>query len=207
MKINVTNILLVMLIVIMGWQTFVKNDLPIPEKKTITIPEIKGTTGTKVLEPNVVRDTVYLPSKNKEIIVDGGWKLKYEQAVKNNDSLEQRTLFLEAIKINKYEKVLVDNDSIEIKGYATTRGNLLDYSVDYRIKPSDFTYTPDIVKIRPALSLGFNVEAGVPLIPTSDFLIKGGMFVENTKGNGFSLGYDTQQRVWVGVRKTFTLKK
>ena len=55
--------------------------------------------------------------------------------------------------------------------------------------------------------MGFGVEAGVPIIPTSNFLLKGDIYFENNKGNGFSLGYDTQQRVWLGVRKTFTLKK
>lgn len=205
MKINVTNILLVLLLVILGWQNFVKQDILPPKEKIIKIPEIKGETGKKIVT-EVVYDTMYLPSKEK-IVVDSTFKAKYEQADRDRDSLKKRTLFLEAIKINKYEKVLVDNDTVKIKGYATTRGELLDYSINYTIKPPDFTYTPDVVYRRPSLSMGLGVEVGVPLIPTTNFLIKGNVYFENGKGNGFNVGYDTQQRVWLGVRKTFTLKK
>jgi hypothetical protein len=205
MKINVTNILLFLLLVILGWQNFVKQDVLPPKERIIKLPEIKGTTGKKTIT-EIVYDTVYLPSEER-IVVDSTFKAKYEQAEKDNDSLKKRTLFLEAIKINKYEKLLVDNDTVRIKGYVTTRGELLDYSVDYRIEPPDFTYSPEIVKKRPSLSMGFGVEAGVPIIPTTNFLIKGDVYFENSKGNGFNLGYDTQQRVWLGVRKTFTLKK
>lgn len=207
MKINVTNILLLLLICIMGWQTFTRNQTnEEPKEKVVTIPEVKGTTGAQVVE-KVVLQPIYLPSSNQKINVDSAWKEKYEQALKDKDSVTQRNLYLEAIKINTYEQVLVDNDSIEIKGYARTRGSLLDYSVDYRIKSSDFTYTPEIITKRPRLSMGLGVEAGVPLLPTNNFLLKGGVYFENQKGNGFSLGYDTEQRVWIGLKKTFTVIK
>lgn len=207
MKVNVTNILLLLLIVIMGWQTFTR-DRPDeePKQEVITTPEVTGTTGTQTVE-KVVLQPIYLPSTNEKINVDSAWKEKYEQALKDKDSITQRNLYLEAIKINTYEQVLVDNDSIEIKGYARTRGSLLDYSVDYRIKPIDFTYTPEIVTRRPRLSMGLDVEAGVPIVPTSPFVLKGDVYFENKKGNGFSVGYDTEQRVWLGLRKTFTLIK
>jgi len=206
MKINVTNILLIALIVIMGWQTFSTSSEEPVKDETIIIPEVKGSTGKKEVE-QVVLQPIYLPSSNEKVNVDSVLKDKYEQALKEKDSLTQRTLYLEAIKINKYEQILVDNDSIEIKGYARTRGSLLDYSVDYRIKPFNYTYTPKVIKKRPKLSMGLQVESGIPVLPTTNFLLKGGIYFENNKGNGFSLGYDTQQRLWIGVRKTFTLKK
>lgn len=207
MKINVTNILLILLIGIMSWQTFTGNQLKEePKQEIISIPEIKGTTGTQTVE-KVVLQPIYLPSTDKQVNVDSAWKEKYEQALKDKDSVAQRNLYLEAIKINTYEKTLVDNDSIEIKGYARTRGSLLDYSVEYTLKPRDFSYTPKIVTTRPKLSLGLDIELGVPTVPVSDFLAKGDIYFENKKGNGFSLGYDSEQRVWVGIRKTFTIRK
>lgn len=207
MKINVTNILLLLLIVILGWQTFTNNRESVePKQETVTIPEVKGTTGKQTVE-KVVLQPIYLSSTNQQIKVDSVWKEKYEQALKDKDSITQRNLYLEAIKINTYDKVLIDNDSIEIKGYARTRGSLLDYSVDYRIKSSNFTYTPKIVKQRPRFTMGLGVEAGVPVLSTSSFVLKGGICFENKKGNGFSLGYDTEQRIWLGVKKSFTIIK
>ncbi len=206
MKINVTNILLILLISIMGWQTFYNTDKTIPKEEIIVVPEVKGTTGTQTVE-RVVIQPIYLPTTNQKINVDSAWKDKYEQALKDKDSVSQRNLYLEAIKINSYEKVLVNNDSIEIKGYARARGSILDYSVDYTIKPYTHTYTPKLITERPRLSVGLGVETGVPMTSDINFLAKGNLYFENKKGNGFSLGYDTEKRIWVGYRKTFTLRK
>lgn len=204
MKINTTNILLGVLVIILMWQNFTSsNKNNDPQPITITLPEKYGTTGTQIIE-QAVPYPVYLPSTNQNIQVDAEWKKKYEEA---KDSLEKKELYLQSIKINKYEKTLVDNDTIQITGFATTRGNLLDYSVDYTIKPFNLSYTPEVVKERPKLSAGFEVEGGIPTIPNTNFLLKGKVYFENKSGNGFGLGYDTENRVWIGIKKTFTLIK
>lgn len=203
MKLNVTNILLGVLIVILLWQNFFGGSEPVePQPITITMPEVKGTTGAQIVE-KVIQVPVYLPN-NQKISVDNKYKKLYEQT---KDSLERQNLYLEAIKINDYKEVLVDNDSIEITGYAKTRGSLLEYKVDYKIKPVSLTYIPEVKSQLPKLSLGLGVEAGVPLVPTSNFVLKGGLNIINSKGNGFNIGYDTEQRVWLGVSKTFKLIK
>lgn len=207
MKINITNILLALLILIIGWQTFTRGDSNEPPiEKVITIPEVKGSTGKQTVE-KVVIQPIYLPSTNQRVNVDYELKEKYEQALKDKDSVAQRNLYLKAIKINTYDKILVDNDSIQIKGYARTRGSLLDYTVDYTIKPYDYTYTPDIIKKRPSFSMGLGIDSGIPTNINTDFVAKGSLYFENSKGNGFAVGYDTDKRVWVGLRKTFTIKK
>lgn len=203
MKINITNILLGLLIVVLGWQNFSKGEEEKPQPITVTLPESYGSTGIQTIE-KAVPYPVYIPSTGENFNVDSEWKKKYENA---KDSLEKQKIYLESIKIKEYEKKLVDNDTIEITGYARTRGSLLDYSVDYRIKPSSFSYTPDVIIKRPSLSMGLGVEGGVPLNPNTNFLLKGNLYFENSKGNGFSVGYDTDKRVWIGVRKTFKLKK
>lgn len=200
MKSSITNFLLILAILLMVWKFFFSSEEYIePKPVTITIPEYSGTK-VDTLE-RFVRDTIYLPSNT--IVVDSGWKKKYNEAL---DSLERQRLYYEAIKINKYEKTLIDNDSIEIKGYATTRGALLDYSVDYKIKSFDFSYTPDVVVKRPRLSLGLGLEAGLPSTLNTNFLLKGNLYFENSKGNRFNFGYDTEKRFWVGYSKTFKIR-
>ncbi len=204
MKFNVTNILIILLIGIIAWQTFFDQEKePLPQPITITIPESKGTTGTQIVE-KVVPYPVYIPSTGEKFNVDSEYKKKYEDA---KDSLEKQKLYLESIRIREYNKKLVDNDTIEIHGTLKTRGSLLDYKIDYKIKSSNITYTPKIVTKRPKLSVGLGMQTGIPMNPETNFLMKGDIFFENRKGNGFSVGYDTDKRVWFGIRKTFKLIK
>lgn len=202
MKLNVTNILLGVLILILVWQNFFNQEVVEPQPVTVTIPEASGTTGTQYIEPKVV--VVQVPvGDNRNIEVDSYWKQKYEQAT----SRQKDSLYNEAIKINKYNDTVVDDDYVTIKANATTRGSLLDFKVDYTRKNIDFTYDPIVQIKRPSLSMGIGVEGGVPTVPETNFLLKGDVYFENSKGNGFSLGYDTDKRVWVGLRKTFKLIK
>ena len=100
MKVNVTNILLGGLILLLVWQNFFQKNVekePVPI--TVTIPEYRGSTGERVIE-RVVTQPVYIPSTNQTVQVDSEWKRKYEQT---QDSLEKTKLYLEAIKIKKYE--------------------------------------------------------------------------------------------------------
>ena len=156
MKINLTNILLGALVAILVWQNVSSNrDDKLPQPITITLPERAGTTGTVELEPTVIRDTVYITSKKEYVQVDKGWKKKYEQAVNEKEKLE---LFYKSIKINTYEKTIVDNDTITIKGKFTTRGALLDYKVDHTIHAFDFSYKPEIINKHPNLMIVLKLE-------------------------------------------------
>lgn len=204
MKFEVRDILLVILSALMVWQIFFneKEEKP-PEPITITIPEKTGTSGLQTIE-RVQQVPVYIPQYKEPVQVDSYYKKLYEES---KDSIERMNLYLQAIKINDYDSTIVDNDTIKIDAFAKTRGSLLEYKVDYKIKPDAFTYTPQIDYRRPRLSAGFGVEGGIPTRPETNFLLKGNLYFENRKGNGFSLGYDTDNRVWLGVRKTFTLKK
>lgn len=204
MKINVTNILLAILIILLSWQTFFSGKTEDKVQPiTINVPEFKGTTGTQVIEKTTPY-IIYLPSEGKNVSVDLDWKNKYDLA---KDSLEKQELYLQAIKLNTYEKSIVENDSVSVKLFATTRGSLLDYKVDYKFTPKPITYTPEVISQRPRLSMGFSVEGGVPTVPTTNFILKGSTYFENKKGNGFSLGYDTDKRAWLGIRKTFKIIK
>ena len=204
MKLDLKSIIVILLIGFITWQNFFATDdidYKEPEKVVIKTPEVKGITGDTI--EVVTIDTLYLPSEKEYIRVDAGWKDKYNTAM---DSLEKQRLFYEAIKIRNYEKVLVDNDTIHIKGFATTRGSLLSYSVDYSFKPRDFSYTPEQIIRRPRLSMGLGFEVGLPTGPIQDFRVKGNLRFENRKGGGFSIGADTSKTIWLGLSKTFKLK-
>ena len=184
------------------WQNFIiEEDIIKPEPITIKTPE-KSDIIIDTIEV-VKRDTVYIKGEEKIIEVDAGWKKKYNNAI---DPLEKQNIFYESIKIKQYEKTFVDNDTILIKGSAKTRGSLLSYSVDYKVKSFDVDYTPKIITKRPKLSIGFGIEAGLPSRPDTNFRLKGTTYFENNKGGGFSIGADTRQTLWLGLRKTFKLK-
>lgn len=205
MKFEIRDILMLVLVGLLSWQMFFqKNIEEKPQPITITIPERTGTTGTQIVE-KVVPVPTYIPQYKQPIEVDSKYKELYEKA---QDSIQRMNLYLEAIKINDYEEKLVDNDTIEITGYAKTRGSLLEYKVDYNIKPFEHTYDPEVIIRRPSLSMGLGVEAGIPTFPNnSNFLLKGNLYFENKKGNALSVGYDTDKRIWLGLHKNFKLKK
>ena len=191
MKIDLKAILIIALMGFIVWQNFiVESEIVEPDPIVITVPE---KTGRVVDTIEVVeKDTVYLKGDERIIEVDAGWKDKYNNAI---DSLEKQKLFYESIKIREYEKTLVDNDTLLIKGFAKTRGSLLSYSVDYKIKSFDFSYVPEVVTKRPDLSMGAAMEVGLPAGPMSDFRVKGSVYFENSNGGGFSIGADTKETV------------
>lgn len=174
-----------------------------PEPVVVKIPEKTGSSGVKVItEYEAV--PVYVNGQETKIIVDDSWKKLYEEA---KDSLEQARLFLESITINDYKETFVDNDTIEIDGYIKTRGELLEYEINYNIKPQEITYTPEVNIQRPKLSLKTAVEVGIPTDPDSDLSLKGKIGFENQKGIGFHIGYDTDNKIWAGVSKSIILKR
>lgn len=204
MKIDLSKILLFISVLYIGWFSFIKDteDVTEPDPIEVVIPETSGKTEIVYLEPEVVRDTVWI--KGDTVEVDKGYKELYEKA---KDSLEQAELYLLAIKIRDYKGVIVDNEDILIEGTATTRGELLDYSLDYTIKEKRVSYIPEVVSKLPKLSGKIGVEVGVPTVPNTPFLVKANVGLMNDKGHEVNLSYDTQQRVWAGYNKTFKIFK
>lgn len=203
MKLDTTKILLIAAITYIGWLSFFKA-VPVtpPEPVTITIPPTSGTTGIVDIEPEVIIDTVYV--KGDVVEVDKGYKELYEKA---KDSLAKQELYLDAIAIRKYSDTIVDNKEITIKGEATTRGSLLNYSVDYTIKEKEFTYTPEVVSVLPRLTAGIGLELGIPTVPNTSFVAKGTFSLMNRRGREITVGYDTEARVWLGGKLNIKLIK
>lgn len=195
--------LLIILIGLVAWMLY-QNSKPVepPKPVVINIPEQKGSTGTQVRE-EVKVVTVPIPG-DTEVIVDEKWYKEYLEA---KDSLERLNKYVQAIQIRTLDTVFVDNDTIKLSGELTTRGSLLSYRFDYDIKERRFEYTPEVVSQRPKFSVSLEASAGVPTVPTSGFLMKGQIGLENRRGNALTVGYDTEQRVWLGIRKNLTVIK
>jgi len=167
---------------------------------------------------SIKTDTIYitkiipgnpLPIK-KEIVVDSTYKAQYEQALKENDSLKAKNLFLESISIDTYAGTLIDNEDIIINGEFTTRGKLLKYDLDYTIKRDTITYTPEVVTRFPKFSLVGGVELGLPAkngYTDSSPVISGHLGFRGKKGNTFSIGFDSEQRVTFGYEWTILKSK
>lgn len=195
--------LLVILIGLVAWMIY-QNNKPVepPKPVVINIPGSSGSTGTQIIE-NVKTIPVPIPG-NKEVIVDEKWYKEYLEA---KDSLERINKYVQAIKIQTLDTTFIDNDTIKLSGNLTTRGSLLSYKFDYNIKERKYEYTPEVITQRPKFSLSVEATAGVPTTPTTGFLMKGQLGFEDRRGNALTVGYDTEQRVWLGARKNITILK
>lgn len=201
MKINIQNILLALLIGLLAYQMFFQKEEE-PKPIQVIIPPIEGTTGTQVIE-HVRTIPVYIEGQG-QVIVDERWRDEY---LNSKDSIERLNQYLKAIQVKEKEYTFIDNDTIKIDGTLKTRGDLLEYKFDYQIKERIFEYTPEVVYKRPRISLEMAVKSGIPTNLNSNFLMKAELGLKNKNGFGLNVGYDTDQRIWVGISKDLTLLK
>jgi hypothetical protein len=180
----------------------------IPDPITITIPGSSGTSGVVQIDTvEVIKEIkVYLPGK-KEIVVDNSYKDAYEAAIEDNDELAAKNLFLESIRVKEYNEVAIDNDTIKVDLYAKTRGSLLAYRIDYNIKDKEFTYTPEVMHIRPKMTVLLGLEAILPPIGPGTPALKLDLGFQGQGGDVWSGGIDTQGNKYVGFKKSFTIFK
>lgn len=210
MKIDKWHIILAVVAIFLLWGQCSPED-PEPDPVTIEIDGSEGTSGIVDVKPEVETDTVtiveYIEGDTEYVtnyVVDKEYKELYE---KTNDSLKRLSLYLEAIRITERNDTLVDNEDITITHFSKYRGELLQYKTDYTIKPKEFTYTPEVVTKLPSLSVAVGLEGGVPTVPNGTFAVKANLEVMNKKGNSVTFSYDTDGRAWVGLKRTFKLKK
>ena len=187
----------------------------IPEPVIITIPASSGTSGV-IKKESVKVDTVqlikYLPGKvieKKKIVVDSLYKAKYEEAIERNDSLAAKNLFLESIALDEFKGTLINNKDIKIDGAFTTRGKLLEYSIDYKIKADTIKYTPEIVYRYPRASLVYGLGLTLPAENglNDPLVIQGVVGFQNKNGSIFTVGFNSNNTISVGYQKTFKLHK
>ncbi len=119
-------IMAIIVILFLGSKLFEKDNSSNNEAIIVT-PEITGGGGKEI--DSIKTDTVYIEKTvNKyndrvveKIVVDSLYKKRYEDAMKENDSLKAKNIFLESIKINEFKGELLNDSKIVIKGKIKTR--------------------------------------------------------------------------------------
>lgn len=115
---------------------------------------------------------------------------KFEQLGANKDSLYADAIGEREYNIKQEDSLLITNN------YIKAQGKVLAFQQDYTIKPQKIAVKDKETFLR---LLG-QVEAGAVLseMETTQFAAKGSLMLQNRKGNIFSVGYDTEQKIWVG---------
>jgi len=189
---------------------------PIYDDKTISIPGSTESSGVVIIDnnndsiydPEIIEVPVYIKG-DVEIVVDQEYKNKYDQVIKEKDSISARNLYLESIQIKEYNEVAIDNDIVKVDLYAKTRGSLLAYRIDYNIKEKEFKYIPEVVYRYPKASLVYGLELGLPaqqVIPQAP-VIGVSLGIQNKKGSIVTLGVNSEKFVTIGYYKTLKLFK
>lgn len=210
-KIDVKTILIAVLLGFIVFQQFFHSDPPIePEEVVVVIPEVVGTAEEVIEEVPEVEVEVpsnTLPLIKETIVVDEEYKLKYENAIKEKDSVAAENLFLRSIQIKEYSKTVVDNDDIKIDASAKVRGALLDYKVDYKLKEKEVTYTPEVIRQRPKFTMITGLGLIVPTQPDSKPAVKFDLGFQNQRGNVIELGIDNNRNIYAGYKYAIKFRK
>ena len=187
---------------------------PSVTEEIIITPESIGGAEKKI--DSIKTDTVYLPKytpgKAKTIVktvVDSLYKKQYEDAVKENDTLKAKNLFLESISLDTYKGTLIDNKDVKIDGEFVTRGKLLEYNIDYKIKSDTIKYIPKIKIERPNLSLIYGIEMTTPVSQrvTGVPVFEGKVGLQFKKGDIFTIGLTSDNSVSIGYSRSLTIFK
>lgn len=166
------------------------------ETQTITIPEKKGSfPEVKNPEPNKPPQTEY---KYKYLTDTDTLEIKVENPIneelmqfylahKNKDSL-----FADAIGEREYT-IPYEDSLIKTNNYIKSQGKVLSFKQDYTIKEQKVKVIPKQTVFR--LLGGFEIGNTKEF---NDFSAKGNLIFQNKQGNILSIGYDTEQRIWLG---------
>ena len=186
---------------------------PIVKDEVVITPEITGGE-KKMLNDSIKTDTIYItkyiqgnPKTLVEVVVDSTYKKEYEKAIKENDTLKAKNLFLESISLDTFKGTLIDNKDVKIDGTFVTRGKLLEYDVKYKIKSDTISYTPKVISQHPKLSLIYGGELGVNISQTEnpDPIAIGRIGLQFKKGSIISAGLSSQGHIMIGYSRSIKL--
>lgn len=176
------------------------------KESTVIIPEKKGNFPERqnpepipppekeyvykyITKTDTVKITVENPI-NEELMA-------FYLASQNKDSLY-------AAAIGEREYNIVEEDSLLMtENHIKTQGHLLSFQQSYTIKPREVKVNPKETVLR--LLGGFEVGNTTQL---DNFTAKANLGIQNRKGNILSVGYDTEERIWIGYDfSIFNIKK
>lgn len=163
------------------------------ETKVIKVPEVVREFDTITEIKYLKSDTVYITRWNEIEIptpnpVNKTLVENFQQA---QDSIQRLNLYLQAIQERHFAETFED-EFAQINVSGKVRGELLDLTSNYRIKPRDIE-----VKTGSRLRLlgGFNIGNTKEL---SGFRWKASLGLQNGQGNIFRLGYGDGETFWLG---------
>lgn len=185
---------------------------------TIKTKEVKGTfEAVKPAQKPI--DTNHIVNVNKKVFGQNlskkeldFWKAEAERLFKENQDLDQafmnandslqQIIYRQAITLNAFNHTF-DNDTISATVKGIVRGEIQSIKLDYKIKPR----TIEVPKQKEVI---FRMLGGVEVGATKDidkFNVKASAGLQNRKGNIISVGYDTDQRIYVGYTTSiFSIK-
>lgn len=166
-------------------------------KKEVSTPEIKDS-GIEY-----ITDTIKLKPTKKQIdSIINILELKYTDSISVLNALaETRLKLIEASKTREYEKTY-DTDLYTLTIKERIKGYLDSREFNLKLKPQTIqyteTHTETILKPKFSLYYGFGANTNMSINANVGF--------ENSKGNYFGVGYDTQQNILLSYRKRFYTK-
>lgn len=207
MKVNL-NITLGLIIAVLLFVIFLQNGCSRDLNKSnvskdttevkVTVPEKSGAFDFD--KPKPVRDTIikkeyiYVPIKSEP---DTALLNQYRAEL---DSIKKENMYKKAITKNSYLKTFSNKD-VSITMEAHTTGTLDKFSIlNYTIPEQEIkgtSITTSSTKKKYHLSMG--TEIGIPTNLNTPFLFKGNVMVDNKKNMRYTVGVDTEKRVWAGA--------
>lgn len=167
-----------------------------------SMPEVNNPAPTPAPQKEYVykyydrikRDTVRVVTQNP---------IDYELLAKFlKDTANQPQHYAESIQQREYH-IPQEDSVLKTDNYISARGEVLSFRQSYTIKPQKVAVKPK--------EMVFRMLGGVEVGNTkefNDFSAKANLMLQNRKGNIFSVGYDTENRIWVGYGfKIFEVKK
>lgn len=180
---------------------------PQPQTITVTVPEKKGSfEPTKPIHDTIKIQETVVRWKNKEIEIENPINMQlFESYTKAKDSMKRLAILLKAIEIKKFSKDFED-EFLKVTAAGTVQGEVQTLGFDYTIKERTVT-----TQVPPAKETVFRLLSGIEMGNTKQFdsfVMKANLEFQNKKGNAFTTGFDTDQRIWLGYKfKLFEIKK
>lgn len=202
-KKNIPYLIIAVFLVIIWLQNSCEPNIQTVEVK---VPEVKGSF--KPVKP--IHDTIKIEKtivkwKEKEIEIENPINMEiFNKYTRAKDSLERLAILLKAIEIKKFSKEFEDDD-ISITANGTVQGEVKDIGFDYTIK--ERTVEAEVPSSKETV---FRLLGAIEMGNTKQFdsfVMKANLEFENRKGNSFTTGFDTEQRIWLGYKfKIFQIK-
>lgn len=169
-----------------------------PKDKVVTVvqPEYHKVTDTVFIEKIKLKTIVV---KDGTVVVN---KDKYNDYIKEKDTVKKKEQFIEAITVKDYSIPVIDNDTIKVIVNSKVQGLLLSTSANVTVKEKKIKER--VITQRPRLSLILGSEVGYKSFQLNP-LIKTG--IQTKSGNIYTVSIDLNKNVYIGFSKTFTIIK